>query len=285
LKRIPNRISHHLVASTMAILLIVGLAACGDSEDEAQRLNFKVELTRDGTVVTAPKRAEAGPATIRYGNNVEGEADLQLIRVEGEHTTKEVVDALTAATEGKPYPEWFFAAGGIGLTEPGDIVTVDQILQPGTYYAFNTTNPVPKKTDSFEVTGEASDEQLDSDAAVRASEYAFESEEPLPAGTNQILFENAGAQPHHMLAAKLIGEATAEDVVKAFKRDKGQPPLDPETSQSTAVIEGGESQLVTFDLEPGRYAFYCFITDRQGGPPHALKGMVDEIEVEESAKE
>jgi hypothetical protein len=46
------------------------------------------------------------------------------------------------------------------------------------------------------------------------------------------------------------------------------------------VIEGGEGQLVTLDLEPGRYALYCFISDRQGGPPHALKGMVDEVEVE-----
>jgi hypothetical protein len=25
---------------------------------------------------------------------------------------------------------------------------------------------------------------------------------------------------------------------------------------------------------------YCFITDREGGPPHAIKGMVDEVEVE-----
>ena len=33
-------------------------------------------------------------------------------------------------------------------------------------------------------------------------------------------------------------------------------------------------------LGPGRYAAYCFITDRDGGKPHALKGMVDEFEVE-----
>ena len=46
------------------------------------------------------------------------------------------------------------------------------------------------------------------------------------------------------------------------------------------MIEGGEGQLVTLDLKPGRYALYCFITDREGGPPHALKGMVDEVEVE-----
>ena len=46
------------------------------------------------------------------------------------------------------------------------------------------------------------------------------------------------------------------------------------------MLEGGEGQLVTLDLKPGRYVLFCFITDRQGGPPHALKGMVDEVEVE-----
>ncbi len=46
------------------------------------------------------------------------------------------------------------------------------------------------------------------------------------------------------------------------------------------MLEGGEAQLVTLDLEPGRYVLFCFISDRQGGQPHALKGMVDEVEVE-----
>ncbi len=78
----------------------------------------------------------------------------------------------------------------------------------------------------------------------------------------------------------LNGDATAADVERFFKTEKGKPPLSEEGGASTAVIEGGEGQTVALDLKPGRYAFYCFITDRQGGPPHALKGMVSEIEVE-----
>ena len=45
------------------------------------------------------------------------------------------------------------------------------------------------------------------------------------------------------------------------------------------MIEGGETQLIDLDLKPGRYALFCLITDRLGGPPHALKGMVDEFEI------
>ena len=34
------------------------------------------------------------------------------------------------------------------------------------------------------------------------------------------------------------------------------------------------------DLRQGRYALICFISDRQGGPSHAAKGMVRVVDVE-----
>lgn len=278
-----TRFTVPIVACALAAMAAVSLVSCGDSEEETQKLSFKVNADgRGGSTISAPKSAEAGLVEVKYGNNSEAAADLQLIRVEGDHPTKEVVDGLIAATKGKPFPDWFFAAGGLGLTQPGETVTVSQVLQPGTYYAFNTEGQLsPKTTPVTKVTGEASDAEVASgEGTVEAREYAFDSEAALPSGTNEIVFENAGAQPHHMIASKLIGNSTAEDVEKFFKSKKGKPPVSEEGTQTTAVIEGGESQLVTLDLEPGRYAFYCFITDRQGGPPHALKGMVDEIEVE-----
>jgi hypothetical protein len=131
----------------------------------------------------------------------------------------------------------------------------------------------------MEVTGEASDETVEADETVDAFEYGFKAE-PLTAGKTEIAFENTGTQPHHLLAAPLSGDSTAEDVEQAFKSEKGKPPFDEKGFQSTAVVEGGEGQLVTLDLKAGRYVLFSFITDRQGGPPHALKGMVDEVEVE-----
>ena len=47
------------------------------------------------------------------------------------------------------------------------------------------------------------------------------------------------------------------------------------------MLEGGTSQVVTANLEPGKYAFFCFISDKAGGPPHVVKGMVSEVNVEE----
>jgi Copper binding proteins, plastocyanin/azurin family len=276
-----TRIVRRAVLFVTAAALAVALAACGSEEE--QELSFKATTEGKAATIASPESADAGLAEITLVNEGDSEADLQLIRVEGDRPVAEVIDGFGKAVQGQAFPEWLFAAGGVGGTGPGESATVSQVLQPGTYYAFNTEAggpPEPGSVTAMEVTGEADDEELSAEATVDAGEYLFESETALPAGTNEIVFDNIGAQPHHLIASRLIGDSTAEDVEQFFKTEKGKPPLSEKGTQSTAVIEGGESQIVTLDLEPGRYAFYCFITDRQGGPPHVFKGMIDEIEVE-----
>ena len=266
----------------IALIAAVALAACGDSED-SQELSFTVESKGKSATVTAPETAEAGLAEITLTNDSDSEADLQLIRVEGEHSVEEVVEGLGKAVQGQSFPEWLFAAGGVGSLEAGESATVTQVLQPGNYYAFNLESdgpPDPKTVTMTEVTGEATEEEIgDGDATVDAAEYVFNAE-TLPSGPTEIAFDNIGAQPHHLIASPLKGDSTAEDVEKFFKTEQGALPLEEKGTKSTAVLEGGEGQLVTMELEPGRYVLYCFITDREGGPPHVFKGMVDEVEVE-----
>lgn len=264
-----------------AAIAVAALASCGDSDDP-QSLSYAIESKGKAATVAAPETAEAGLAEITLTNDSDSEADLQLIRVEGDRTAEEVVAGLGKAIQGKPFPDWFFAAGGVGTLGPGESATVTQVLQPGDYYAFNTEGgpPEAKSVAVTEVSGEESGEEIEEgDATVEAAEYVFNAE-TMPSGEVEVAFDNVGAQPHHLIASRIKGNATAEEVEAAFKEQKGPPPLIEKGTQSTAVLEGGEGQLVTLDLEPGRYALYCFITDRQGGPPHALKGMVDEVEVE-----
>jgi hypothetical protein len=267
----------------IALVSSLALAACGDSDSEdSQELSYTIESKGKSATVTAPETAEAGLAEITLTNNGDSEADLQLIRVEGDRTPEEVVEGLGKAIQGQAFPEWFFAAGGIGTLGPGETATVEQVLQPGDYYAFNTESGQPdaKTAAVTEVTGEESDAEIEEgDATVEAAEYVFNAD-TLPSGEVEIAFDNIGAQPHHLIASPIKGDATAEDVEKAFKEEKGPPPLEEKGTLSTAVLEGGEGQLVEMDLKPGRYALYCFITDREGGPPHVFKGMVDEVEVE-----
>ncbi len=265
----------------LVALAVFGIAACGSSE-ETQSLTFTISDDGTATKLSGPDSADAGLAEITLKNDSKADGELQLVRVEGKHSAKEAAEGLTTATEGKPFPSWFFAAGGVGGTEAGKSAAVTQVLEPGTYYAFNTEGgpeePEPKTIPVVEVSGEPSDETVEADETVDAFDYGFKSQQ-LSSGKTEVAFDNTGAQPHHMLAAPLLGNSTAKDVEQAFKSSKGKPPYDEKDFQSTAVLEGGEDQLVTLDLKPGRYVFFCFVTDRQGGPPHALKGMVDEIEV------
>jgi len=263
-------------------LAALALAACGD-EEEAQTLTFTLSGQGKAAKFTAPASAEPGLAEIVFQNDGKAESDLQLIRVEGERSDQEVVDGLGKAIKGQPFPDWFFAAGGIGPTPAGESRTVTQVLAPGVYYAFDTEGsegpPDAKSVTSVRVSGDDSDEEVEADGTISAFEYGFDGDK-LSADPDEVVFENSGAEPHHVVYAPLSGDATAEDVEKFFKDEKGKPPFEQKEAKNTAVIEGGESQLVSLDLKPGRYVLLCFITDREGGPPHVAKGMVDEVEVE-----
>ena len=270
------------VCIVLALLTAGALAACGD--EDAQTLTFTLTSQGEGTKISGPASADSGLAEITLENNAEkGKGELQLIRVEGDRSADEVAKGLGEAMKGQPFPDWFFAGGGVGITPAGQSQTVTQVLKPGTYYAVDVEGspgpPDPKSLPALEVSGDESDDEIsEPDATVSAFEYGFDAEE-LPAGTTEIAFENTGAQPHHLLASRLIGDSTVEDVERFFKTERGRPPLREENVVSTAVLEGGDSQLVTVDLEPGRYALLCFISDREGGPPHAFKGMIGEVEV------
>jgi plastocyanin len=268
-------------ALAAAALASVAFAACGDDESD-QSLTFTLGGEGKAATFEAPASAEAGLAEITLRNEGGKAGDLQLIRVEGDRSPEEVIEGLGKAMKGQAFPEWFFAAGGTGPVEAGQSETVTQVLEPGTYYAFDTEGgapPKPKDAVSLEVSGESSDEEIEADATIEAVDYGFESE-GLTAGSGQVAFQNTGAQPHHVVYMPLKGDATAADVESFFETEKGKPPFDEEKSQNTAVIEGGETQLVDLELEKGRYVLLCFITDRKGGPPHVAKGMIDEVEVE-----
>lgn len=50
------------------------------------------------------------------------------------------------------------------------------------------------------------------------------------------------------------------------------------------MLDGGVSQPVEFTGKPGKYAFFCFIADTKGGPPHVVKGMISEVVVQQPGR-
>lgn len=277
--------SARLLVPIAGVAAALVLGACGDDEedsgDEAASGDAQqIEIAASDQGLEAPQSAEAGLAEITLDNSTQEPHDAQLIRVEGDHSAEEAVQGLQAAQQGEPLPEWLFAGGGVGTTPPGETRTATQALEPGTYYVFDTAGRPEPDAPAIEVTGEAAAEvPTDAPATITASEYTFETE-GLSSDADEITFANAGEQPHHVIAAPLQEGATIEDVETFIQDESGRPPVDLSQETNTAVVEGGDTQVVDLQFDKGTYALLCFISDREGGPPHAAQGMIVEAQVE-----
>jgi plastocyanin len=297
----PRRFPVLLAAAALCLMP----AACGSDDDdsssggssgsaetsETTAVTFETSEPAKGRVaIDGPKEIEAGVVEITLKNTTKGRHDAQILRVEGDRTADEVISSSIDSEEGAPIPEWITDGGGLAAVAPGESATVTEVLKPGTYYLFDTESaegsekPNARKGGAakFEVTGEATTAELpETDATITAKDFSFETAGIKP-GTNRLTFENTGKQLHHVLALPITKGSTIEDVRK-FATSEGQPdgppPVDFENGAGTAVIDGGQAQVAELEFKQGKYALLCFITNRQGGPPHVAMGMVDELDV------
>jgi hypothetical protein len=277
-------VTRAMALAAAAALALAGAGCGGDDESGGQpaqpsRLAIELSGSAKKPTFSVPDNVRGGIVEIEFTNAAPGEHSAQLLRAEDGHAAREALEAGNAWGEkGKALPDWAFAAGGAGDLKQGESTTVTQALEPGMYVVADLNSGASAE---FEVTGGAGGGEVAADGGtITATEYAFEAE-GLSAGRNRILFDNTGEEPHFVAAVGLAEGATAEDARRFFETEKGRPPFDERRSFSTAVVEGGVKQAVELDLEPGKYALICFVPDRAGGPPHAVKGMISEATVAE----
>jgi hypothetical protein len=279
------------IRSMLALCAPVGvlllLAGCGQGGSSAEPKPLDLELTESGDTASfsgAPREVPAGLARISLKNDGKGPHDAQLVRVDGEQSVQEVLQAIGRAIEGGPLPGWLHPAGGVGTTGPGQSVTAVQPLEEGTHYIFDTEgsegSPTKGAQAKFEVKGGGGGaEPPRAPATVTASEYKFETSGLKP-GKNRVRFENAGQEPHHVIMAPIKRGKTIDDVREFARTEKGDSPIEEEKTVGTSVVDGGMSQVVELELQKGKHAALCFITDRRGGPPHVAKGMAMEVDLQ-----
>ena len=267
-------------SSSCLLLLLaclpLGLAACGDDDDGdgggGGAQVFEVQANEDG--VTAPGSADAGAVEVRFTNVGKGEHSAQVIEIGDGHTAAEALKAGEAWGEkGEALPEWVRFAGGIGTVEAGESGTAVLDLPEGEYAVFDIDSDADDAYAEFTVEGDGGEELPSTDGTIEAVEYSFETS-GLTAGTTQVRVENTGDEPHHVIGAPLRAGKTIDDVKEFIQTEKGEPPIDESKGVNTAILDGGASSVVELELDGGEYAFLCFIPDRAGGPPHAVKGMV-----------
>jgi hypothetical protein len=276
-----------------ALAGLCGLPACGedDKKDETPRtVRISISDEPGGRFkITAPSSLPAGTAQIQFTNNGKADHEAQLIRVDGNHSLQEVLTLLDR--EGAPTPSWLHGAGGVAPTKPGGTNNVIQRLQPGTYYLVDLerggenapANATKGAAATIQVRDDGGSEAAlpKTEARVTAVEYGFRPT-GLHIGLNRVEFDNAGREPHHVIAFPINPGKTINDVRQAFQseRQQGPPPFDEESATGTAVLDGGTKQVALLNLpKAGKYARVCFLSDRAGGPPHVAKGMVTEVDV------
>lgn len=289
------------IAVALMLAASLALSACGDddednaaggaggSSDAAQKITIKATGTEKAPAFEVTPEAKPGAATIEIQNDLgKGTVDGQLVYLAEEHSDEEVVAELAKAIEGKPVADWFQGGGGPGETAAGETSSVTQELATGTYVVAAGEDKPELPLAKVEVKGEGGPEFEPPAAKVTATEYSF-SGEGVKSG-EPVLLENAGGEWHHFLASRLKPRATIADAKKFLMTEgKGEPPfvgeleegsIDEENGIGSTVLEGGVSQTVEFTGKPGKYAFFCFIPDKKGGPPHVVKGMVSEVVVQ-----
>jgi len=302
-----DRCRRRFVLSTiLALAAGAFVAGCGDDDEDTaasdapEPISFQITATAEGAKQKAlefPTSIKAGLVEITLRNEDKAPRSAQIIRVEGDHTVDDVLKIVDAEEETK-IPTWMQDGGGLGSVKPGASATATQVLAPGKYVVWDDEggdegpgNSELGAKGEFTVTGPAVDVELPArEATVTATDegegedktYDFEFA-GLKAGTNEVRFENTGDELHHALFFPMRQGATIKEVEEAFAAEEepeGPPPVDFMNGVGTTVIDGGIAQNISLDLKAGKYAVVCFISDREGGPPHAAKGMLKELTVE-----
>jgi uncharacterized cupredoxin-like copper-binding protein len=180
--------------------------------------------------------------------------------------------------------------GGTGALDPGtntESVTVN--LQPGDYavLCFLTgADGIPhfakgmiKPLTVTAPTGATSATKPNTTVSITLHDFAFDSPDTLPTGSNAWAITNSGPQPHELQVAKLAAGGSANDVLNFFSTPT---PSGPPTFQSVGGFQGvdaGLSGSLTLNLPAGQYAFYCAIPDPTNGKRHLQEGMLKQVTI------
>ena len=240
-----------------------------------------------------PDTLQAGRTRITLKNLGTELHHVQMMRLEEGKTLKDVFAALQA---GGPPPAWAKEVGGPNTPVPGGESRTSLVLRPGRYgiicfipspdgkphvmkgMAHEFTVVPTLVTRAAHVKGAPAAKPVVTgapDVTLTLSDYAFGVSTPLTRGHHVVRVRNSAAQSHEVFVARLAPGKTTADALAWIEKQAGAPPILP--LGGTVSLATGAWNDVPLDLEPGEYAFFCFVPDAKDGKPHFMHGMVQTI--------
>lgn len=225
--------------------------------------------------------------TVEYDGS-DDHFEVNFIQVEDGTTAEQFAEEFAVVFEGGPFPD-FVADTGASVGGPaGAPVTSTILLEPGTYIAFVEGGGSGEEGGGailatlVEVTEGEDTELPEADGEIVASDYSFDVSGITGPGT--FTFLNEGPDQFHHGVIVDFGTNSPEVAEEAIEpllnsEDDGPPPdiegLDMEQVDfdfaGAPVFGPGSGGTFEADFQSGNtYAIVCFISDRTGGPPHAI---------------
>ena len=282
-----------LAAAALGAFALIA-AGCGGSSDEATKVDVKfTEAGKGNTTIQVPSEIKGGAVELTLDNSANKATHAaQLLQIGEGHTYAEA-SAIINTERPQEIPDWIRAYGGVGDVEPGQTGTATVELDEGHYAVQDGSAEGPNPAYAEFDVNDTNDADLpDTDATVTAAttdsddpahEYEWQTD-GLKAGDNTVTFDSQGDEALHIVVAAPIKDGATIDQV-GQELDSNGPPrsIDLERGVSTEVLDGGKKQLIHMDLQAGRYAFICFLPDRdEPDKPHFKEGLLKEVTIPSS---
>jgi plastocyanin len=278
-----------VIVAALAIALVA--SACG--VEGSPHLTI---VARDYAFGNVPPVITGGPTSVTFRNEGQATHELAFLRI-GNTPLEKFKKEFPAVFQGGPIPPYITAVAGAFEAEPGKSIDKTFTLAPGRYLLMCALQDKPGAQDDemedpnapphfnlgmtkwVDVEGESA-ELSAPDGTITAKDYTFEVPQ-LKGGENRLVFRNAGPKQFHFGDLQVYPAGTTEQqATDAFKtlimgEENAPPPPGvplPEEVSFSGIFSAGLGTTWDVRLESGRtYLLACFIQDREGGPPHAIK--------------
>ncbi len=275
-----------LSALAVSAIGVAALTGCGGGGgDDASTLPVTITESNGAASYDVPASAGGGLVKLKVTNKGKAPHAVQLIGIEGDHTGQDALGVITGSSD--TTPDWIRADGGTGAVPPGKTVSAFVNLGEGKYVVADLGGPggAPTVSKEFEVSGGSDADLPETSAAVSAvakgkDSYAWD-DSGLKTGTNTLTFKSEGKDTIHFVGGfRITGKHTDAEIKQALQSNSLPSWVDQQSFVETAALDGGKSQVTDLDLDKaGTWVLFCPLTDRDGGKPHFLEGLLSQVSI------